>query len=73
METHNPLTAEGMLAAEAKNVLIKIDVYLVEQEQTQPYYTCLSTTVSCFTSTDSFYFAVFAQMVFCILKLKNRR
>lgn len=39
METHNPLTAEGTLAAEAQNVLIKIDVYLVEQEQTQPYYT----------------------------------
>lgn len=65
METHNPLAAEGTLAAEAKNVLIKIDVYLVEQEQTQPYYTCLSTPASCFTSPDSFYFAVFAQIVFC--------
>lgn len=33
MEMHNPLTAEGTLVAEAENVLIRIDVYLVEQEQ----------------------------------------
>lgn len=33
MEIHNSLAAEGLLVAEAENVLIRIDACVVEQEQ----------------------------------------